>query len=61
MQTRPWEFGVKENPAREWSEGLGSFIAIAMFCGGIAGGLYLASLFFNNFLRVLYECQSVDR
>jgi formate-dependent nitrite reductase membrane component NrfD len=48
MQTRPWEFGVKEAPAREWSEGLGSFIAVAMFCGGISGGLYLASLFFNN-------------
>jgi formate-dependent nitrite reductase membrane component NrfD len=48
MQTRPWDFGVKEAPAREWSEGMGSFIAVAMFCGGIAGGLYLASLFFNN-------------
>ncbi len=48
MQSRPWEFGVKESPAREWSEGLGAFIAVAMFCGGIAGGLYLASLFFND-------------
>jgi polysulfide reductase chain C len=48
MQTRLWEFGVKEAPAREWSEGLGSFIAVAMFCGGIAGGLYIASLFFNS-------------
>ena len=48
MQTRPWEFGVKETPAREWSEGMGSLIAVAMFFGGIAGGLYLASLYFNN-------------
>ncbi len=48
MQTRPWEFGVKEAPAREWSEGLGAFIAVAMFFGGIAGGLYLVSLYFNN-------------
>lgn len=48
MQVRPWEFGVKESAAREWSEGMGSLIAVAMFLGGIAGGLYLASLYFNN-------------
>ncbi len=48
MQARPWEFGVKESPAREWTEGMGSLIAVAMFAGGIAGGLYLASLYFNN-------------
>jgi formate-dependent nitrite reductase membrane component NrfD len=48
MQTRPWEFGVKAMPAREWSEGLGSLIAVAMFLGGIAGGLYLVSLYFHN-------------
>jgi formate-dependent nitrite reductase membrane component NrfD len=48
MQIRPWDFGVKEMPAREWSEGLGSLIAVAMFLGGIAGGLYLTSLYFNN-------------
>ena len=38
MQARPWEFGVKESPAREWSEGMGALIAVAMFLGGIAGG-----------------------
>jgi formate-dependent nitrite reductase membrane component NrfD len=48
MQARPWEFGVKESSAREWTEGMGALIAVAMFAGGIAGGLYLASLFFNN-------------
>jgi formate-dependent nitrite reductase membrane component NrfD len=48
MQARGWEFGVKATPAREWSEGLGSLIAVAMFLGGIAGGLYLASLYFDN-------------
>lgn len=53
MQTRLWEFGVKEAPAREWSEGLGAFIAVAMFCGGIAGGLYIASLFFNSIWGML--------
>jgi len=48
MQARPWEFGVKATPAREWSEGMGALIAVAMFLGGIAGGLYLASLYFDN-------------
>jgi formate-dependent nitrite reductase membrane component NrfD len=53
MQIRPWEFGVKEAPAREWSEGMGSLIAVAMFAGGVAGGLYLASLYFNNIWGML--------
>jgi polysulfide reductase chain C len=48
MEVKPWDFGVKEAPAREWSEGMGSLIAVAMFLGGISGGLYLASLYFNN-------------
>jgi formate-dependent nitrite reductase membrane component NrfD len=53
MQARAWEFGVKESPAREWSEGMGALIAVAMFLGGIAGGLYLASLYFNNIWGML--------
>lgn len=48
MQIQPWEYGMKATPAREWSEGMGSLIAVAMFLGGIAGGLYLVSLFFDN-------------
>jgi formate-dependent nitrite reductase membrane component NrfD len=48
MQARGWEFGVKATPAREWSEGMGALIAVAMFLGGVAGGLYLASLYFDN-------------
>ena len=39
---------VKDTPARDWAEGMGKLIAIAFFCGGIAGGLYLTSLYFNN-------------
>jgi formate-dependent nitrite reductase membrane component NrfD len=53
MQSRLWEFGVKETPAREWSEGMGALIAVAMFLGGISGGLYLASLFFDNLWGML--------
>ena len=48
MQNRPWDFMVKDTPSREWTEGLGSLITIAFFCGGIAGGLYLYSLYLNN-------------
>jgi len=53
MQVRPWEFGIKQAPAREWSEGMGALIAVAMFAGGVAGGLYLASLYFNNIWGML--------
>lgn len=48
MDVKPYEFMVKETPAREWSEGMGSLIAVAMFLGGVSGGLYLTSLYFNN-------------
>jgi formate-dependent nitrite reductase membrane component NrfD len=39
---------VKDTPSRDWSEGLGKLISVAFFCGGIAGGLYLISWYFNN-------------
>ncbi len=48
MSVRPYDFMVKETPSREWSEGMGALIAVAFFCGGVAGGLYLASLYFNS-------------
>jgi formate-dependent nitrite reductase membrane component NrfD len=48
MQTRPYEFMVKYTPQRDWIEGHGVLIAIAFFLGGISGGLYLASLYFDN-------------
>jgi formate-dependent nitrite reductase membrane component NrfD len=47
MQTRPWDFMVKSTQQREWIEGHGILVAFAMFFGGISGGLYLASLFFD--------------
>jgi len=53
MQIQPWEFGVKAAPAREWSEGSGALIAVAMFLGGVAGGTYLVSLYFNNIWGML--------
>lgn len=48
MHTRPWDFMVKDTPSRDWAEGMGKLIPIAFFCGGIAGGLYLISLYFDN-------------
>ena len=39
---------TKDTPSTDWAQGMGKLIAIAFFCGGIAGGLYLTSLYFNN-------------
>ncbi len=46
--TRPYEFMVKYTPQRDWIEGHGILIAFALFFGGIAGGLYLVSLYFDS-------------
>jgi len=48
MHINPWDFMVKDTPSREWSEGSGVLIAVAFFCGGVASGLYLISLYFNE-------------
>jgi formate-dependent nitrite reductase membrane component NrfD len=50
IQTRPYEFMVKYTPQRDWIEGHGVLLAVAMFLGGIGGGLYLVSLYFNSML-----------
>ena len=48
--TRPYDFMVKYTPQRDWIEGHGILIAFALFFGGIAGGLYLVSLYFDSLL-----------
>jgi len=48
IQTRPYEFMVKYTAQKEWIEGRGVLIAFAFFLGGISGGLYLVSLYFNS-------------
>lgn len=48
MQSRPWDFMVKYTPHRDWIEGHGILVAFALFFGGIAGGLYLASAYFDS-------------
>jgi formate-dependent nitrite reductase membrane component NrfD len=48
MRAQPWDFMIKDTPSRDWAEGAGVLIAVAFFCGGTAGGLYLLSLYYNN-------------
>jgi formate-dependent nitrite reductase membrane component NrfD len=48
IQAKKWEFMVKFTPQRDWIEGHGIMVAFALFFGGIAGGLYLASLYFDS-------------
>jgi formate-dependent nitrite reductase membrane component NrfD len=48
--TKPYDFMVKYTPQRDWIEGHGILIAFALFFGGIAGGLYLVSLYFDSLL-----------
>jgi polysulfide reductase chain C len=50
IQTKPYEFMVKYTPQRDWIEGHGILVAFALFFGGIAGGLYLAALYFDSML-----------
>jgi formate-dependent nitrite reductase membrane component NrfD len=50
IQTRPYEFMVKYTPQKDWIEGAGVLIAVAFFLGGVSGGLYLASLYFDSML-----------
>lgn len=48
MESHEWM--VKSTPQTEWIKGQGLFICFAFFLGGVSGGLYLASLYFNNLL-----------
>jgi formate-dependent nitrite reductase membrane component NrfD len=43
---------VKYQQQKDWVDGRGNFIAFAFFLGGIAGGLFLASAYFDNLLGI---------
>jgi formate-dependent nitrite reductase membrane component NrfD len=47
-QQKPYEFMVKYQQQKDWIDGRGNFIAFAFFLGGISGGLFLASAYFDN-------------
>jgi formate-dependent nitrite reductase membrane component NrfD len=51
-QRKPYEFMVKYQQQKDWIDGRGNFIAFAFFLGGIAGGLFLASAYFDNLLGI---------
>ena len=48
IQRKPYEFMIKYQQQKDWIDGRGNFIAFAFFLGGISGGLYLASAYFDN-------------
>ncbi len=50
IQAKPYDFMVKYTQQKEWIDGRGNFIAFAFFLGGISGGLYLASSYFESLL-----------
>jgi len=50
IQQKPYEFMVKYQQQKDWIDGRGNFIAFAFFLGGISGGLFLASAYFNSLL-----------
>jgi polysulfide reductase chain C len=45
---QPYDWMLKKTPQTEWIKGQGLFICFAFFLGGISGGLYLISLYFDN-------------
>jgi formate-dependent nitrite reductase membrane component NrfD len=47
---KPYDFMVKYQQQKDWIDGRGNFIAFAFFLGGISGGLYMASAYFDNLL-----------
>jgi formate-dependent nitrite reductase membrane component NrfD len=52
FQRKPYEFMIKYQQQKDWVDGRGNFIAFAFFLGGIAGGLFLASAYFDNLLGI---------
>ena len=49
---KPFDFMVKPQQQKDWIDGRGNFIAFAFFLGGIAGGLFLASAYFDNLVGI---------
>jgi formate-dependent nitrite reductase membrane component NrfD len=47
-QIKPYDFMVKYQQQKDWVDGRGNFIAFAFFLGGISGGLFMASAYFDS-------------
>ncbi len=54
QQTRQWmtphEWMINGNKQTEWIDNRGVLLWLAFYAGGLGGGLYLVSLFFNNLI-----------
>jgi formate-dependent nitrite reductase membrane component NrfD len=50
--TKPYDFMVKPQQQKDWIDGKGNFIAFAFFLGGLGGGLFLISAYFDNLLGI---------
>ena len=51
-KAKPYDFMVKPQQQKDWIDGRGNFIAFAFFLGGISGGLFLVSAYFDNLLGI---------
>jgi formate-dependent nitrite reductase membrane component NrfD len=49
-QRQPFEYMTTYTQQKNWIDGRGNFIAFAFFLGGISGGLFLASAYFDSLL-----------
>ena len=45
---KPYEWMVKYTPQTEWIEGRGILLWLAFYTGGLGGGLYLVSLYYDS-------------
>jgi len=59
IQQRPYEWMVKLTPQREWIEGRGIILLLAMYFG-MGAGLYLISSFFDSLWGMLVGLLIVD-
>lgn len=50
---RPYEWMVKNTAQKEWIDGRGILLWLAFFLGGVGGGLYLVSLWFDSLWGLL--------
>jgi len=46
---KPYEWMVTYTPQTEWIEGRGLLLWLAFYTGGLGGGLYLVSSYYDSF------------
>lgn len=53
MELKLYEWMVKPTPQTEWIEKRGILLWLAFYVGGLGGGVYLVSLYFNSLVGIL--------